>query len=109
MTLHQLKLFAAIAKHRSVTKAAQILHTSQPSVSQQVGLLEDEIGKVLFKNNGHGIELTDAGYELLKRVEPILSQLEELKKTTLQNPVRTKNWILFWLAVAVLWPRYYPH
>jgi DNA-binding transcriptional LysR family regulator len=80
MTLHQLKLFAAIARHRSVTKAAQILRTSQPSVSQQVGLLENEIGKVLFKNNGHGIELTEAGYELLKRVEPILSQLEELKK-----------------------------
>lgn len=80
MTLHQLKLFAAIARHRSVTKAAQILHTSQPSVSQQVGLLEDEIRKVLFKNNGHGIELTEAGYELLKRVEPILAQLEELKK-----------------------------
>ena len=80
MTLHQLKLFAAISKHRNVTKAAQILHTSQPSVSQQVGLLQDEIGRVLFKNNGHGIELTQAGYELLKKVEPILFQLEELKK-----------------------------
>jgi DNA-binding transcriptional LysR family regulator len=51
MTVHQLKLFAAIAKHRNFTKAAQILHTSQPSVSQQVRLLEEEIGRVLFKNN----------------------------------------------------------
>jgi DNA-binding transcriptional LysR family regulator len=79
MTLHQLKIFSSIAKCLNVTKASAELHISQPSVSQQVKLLQEEYGVILYKKTPRGIRLTDDGRLFLKEIEPILSQFEKLK------------------------------
>ncbi|HEY2987803.1 MAG TPA: LysR family transcriptional regulator [Candidatus Binatia bacterium] len=79
MTLHQLRIFSSIAKYLNVTKASAELHISQPSVSQQVKLLQQEYGVTLYRKNSRGIQLTDEGRLFLKEIEPILNQFEKLK------------------------------
>src|SRR5438132_12460138 len=80
MTLHQLNIFAAAAKLLSVTKAGWELHISQPSTSQQLKLLEGEYEVRLYKKNGQRIELTREKRLFLKEAEPILHQMEKLKR-----------------------------
>src|SRR6266850_2599916 len=80
LTLHQLKIFSSIAKFLNITKASAELHISQPSVSQQVRLLQEEYGAKLYQKNGRGIKLTEEGRLFLKEIEPILAQVDLLKK-----------------------------
>ena len=74
MTLHQLRIWIAVAKRQSMTKAAAELHIKQPSVTQQVKLLEKEYRLKLYEINfGRGIELTQAGRIFLRYAKKILS------------------------------------
>jgi DNA-binding transcriptional LysR family regulator len=80
MTLHQLRIFSSIAKNLNVTRASTELHISQPSVSQQVKLLQEEYGVTLYRKTPRGVRLTDDGRLFLKEIEPILLQFDQLKK-----------------------------
>ncbi len=80
MTLHQLRIWIAVAKHQSVTKTADELHIRQPSVTQQIKSLENEFGIKLYEvHAGKGIELTQAGKLLLKYAKLILLQVNNLE------------------------------
>jgi DNA-binding transcriptional LysR family regulator len=79
MTLHQLRIFSAVAKHLNISKAAVALHISQPSVSEQLKLLQEECGVKLYKSTGRGIELAREGRLFLKEAEFTLLQVERLK------------------------------
>jgi len=79
MTLHQLKIWTAVARRLSVTKAANELKIKQPSVSQQIKLLEKEYRVKLYNVNGRGIELTQAGRLFLKYAKRTLSQVDNLE------------------------------
>jgi DNA-binding transcriptional LysR family regulator len=80
MTLHQLEIWIAVAKHQNVTKTADELHIRQPSVSQQIKSLEKDSGIKLYKvHTGKGIELTQAGKLLLKYAKKIQSQVKTLE------------------------------
>lgn len=65
VTLRQLRVFAAVAQQKSFTRAARELHLTQPAVSQQLKLLEAEVGLPLFEHVGRTIHLTAAGEALL--------------------------------------------
>jgi|RhiMetdeSRZDD1v2_1073273.scaffolds.fasta_scaffold160685_2 DNA-binding transcriptional LysR family regulator len=80
MTLHQLRIFSAVAKHLNISKAAVALHISQPSVSEQLKLLQEECGVKLYKSTGRGIEFTGAGRLFLKEADSTLLQVERLKR-----------------------------
>ena len=80
MTLNQLKMIVAVAKYQNITKAAKGIHVSQPSVSQQLKLLEEEYGVKLFKKKGKGIELTQTGQLFLKNAKSILTQVRKLEQ-----------------------------
>ncbi len=73
MTLRQMRVFAAVARHLSFTKAARELHLTQPAVSQQVKLLEAEVGLPLFEQIGRKVHLAPAGAELLRYTEQAMS------------------------------------
>ena len=60
MTLHQLRIFKSVSKYLNITRAAAALHVSQPSISQQLRLLEDEFRIKLYEKVGQGIRLTEA-------------------------------------------------
>src|SRR4029077_17873171 len=76
MELRHLRYFVAVAEAGSVTVAAQILHTSQPSLSRQIRDLEDEVGARLLTRRARGIELTPAGRAFLEHARSALSQVE---------------------------------
>ena len=81
MTLHQLRIFESVARHLNVTKASQELHMSQPGVSQQVKLLEQECAARLVVRIGQGVELTERGQAFLDAFWPIVSQAEKIEGT----------------------------
>ena len=77
ITLHQLKIFWTVAQASSFTKASKILGLAQPSLSQQISKLEDEVGSLLFKRGRSKMSLTEAGLFLQRRSELVLSGVEE--------------------------------
>ncbi|HKE46411.1 MAG TPA: LysR substrate-binding domain-containing protein [Steroidobacteraceae bacterium] len=77
VTLRQMRAFAAVARHLSYTRAAQELHLTQPAVSQQLKLLEAEVGLPLFEHMGRAIHLTAAGEELLPYAKQAIELLRE--------------------------------
>ncbi len=77
-TLRQLELFAAVARCRSLTRAAAEVHLTQPAVSMQVRQLEGALGLPLFEPDGRGIRLTEAGREFAGHVEEVLERVQNL-------------------------------
>lgn len=72
----RLRVLVAVARHGSVTAAAQALHYAQPSVSHHLARLEAETGSRLTQRAGRGLRLTDAGRMLAERAEEILGRLD---------------------------------
>lgn len=83
MTLRSLEYFLVVVKHLNISRAAQELYISQPALSKQIRLLEEELQVVLFDRGNHSLTLTPAG-------ETLLSEANELfaKHTQLVNRVR---------------------
>ncbi len=77
VTLRQMRVFAAVARHLSFTRAARELHLTQPAVSQQVKLLQQEVGLPLFEQIGRKVRLAPAGEELLRYVNQAIELLSE--------------------------------
>ncbi|MCW5714318.1 MAG: LysR family transcriptional regulator [Bauldia sp.] len=77
MTLHQLRIFWAVAHAETLTKAAKQLGLTQPSLSQQLSKLETTVGARLFDRTPGAMALTDAGSFLLRKAEYILSNVSE--------------------------------
>lgn len=77
VTLRQLYVFEAVARHLSYTRAAEELHLSQPAVSMQISQLEGNVGLALFEQLGKKIFLTEAGRELYHYSQQISRELKE--------------------------------
>lgn len=88
MELRQLEYFVAVADRRSITKGAAALYVSQPTVSQQIQLLEREFGKALFERHAGGVTLTDSGSVLLRYALRILQNVEEATEEIAGNQGR---------------------
>ncbi|AUB81830.1 LysR family transcriptional regulator [Candidatus Thiodictyon syntrophicum] len=78
LTLRQLRVFEAVARHLSYTRAAEELHLSQPAVSMQVRQLEEAAGLPLFERLGKGVGLTEAGREVYSYSRSINRSLQEM-------------------------------
>jgi DNA-binding transcriptional LysR family regulator len=78
LTLRQLRVFEAVARHLNFSRAAETLYLSQPAVSMQIKQLEQNIGLPLLEMVGKRLHLTEAGRELLKYSRNILQQVQEL-------------------------------
>ncbi|MBL1083012.1 LysR family transcriptional regulator [Streptomyces actinomycinicus] len=76
LNLERLRTLDALARHGSVSAAAEALHVTTSAVSQQLGKLEREVGQQLLAKNGRGVRLTDAGRLLSEHAARILSQVE---------------------------------
>ena len=76
-TLRQLQVFEAVARQLSFSRAAAELHLTQPAVSMQVKLLEEQAGLALFERLGKKIFLTEAGAELHQHSRIIAQQLRD--------------------------------
>lgn len=83
-TLRQLKVFEAVARHLSFSRAAEELHLTQPAVSIQVGKLEEHAGVPLFEQLGKKIHLTPAGEEMLHSSRVIIAQFMQVEQAMTQ-------------------------
>ncbi|WP_395336326.1 LysR family transcriptional regulator [Novosphingobium sp. BL-8H] len=77
METAHLKAFLKISEHGSISRAAESLGIAQPSLSQQLLRLEDEIGFSLFERSARGVVLTEAGQVFRERARQILQATEE--------------------------------
>jgi LysR family hydrogen peroxide-inducible transcriptional activator len=80
MEIHQLRYFCAVAETGSFTRAAEREQVAQPSLSQQVIKLEEELGVRLFDRLGRTVRLTDLGQLFLPRARVILNELKAAKE-----------------------------
>ncbi|WML52439.1 LysR family transcriptional regulator [Neobacillus sp. PS3-12] len=81
MELRQFLYFVEVAKYKSITKAAEQMHISQPALSKSIISLEDELGTTLIIRTNKAIALTDAGEVVLNYVQKMTSLLDEMKLT----------------------------
>ena len=81
MKLQQLRcIFQIVQSEFNISKASEVLNTSQPGVSKQINLLEDEIGIKIFQRNGKRlVNLTEPGELLLSSIEKILQESNNIK------------------------------
>ncbi len=75
ITIRQLQVFDAVARHLSYTRAAEELHLTQPAVSMQIKQLEGSVGLSLFEQIGKRIYLTQAGDAMLRHARSIMQNL----------------------------------
>jgi DNA-binding transcriptional LysR family regulator len=83
-TLRQLKVFEAVARHRSFSRAAEELYLTQPAVSTQVRKLEEHAGLPLFEQLGKKIHLTPAGTQMLQSSREIIQKFQEAEEAMAQ-------------------------
>jgi LysR family transcriptional regulator, hydrogen peroxide-inducible genes activator len=79
MEIHQLRYFCAVARHGTFTRASEVEHVAQPSLSQQILKLEAELGARLFDRLPRSAKLTVFGRAFLPKAERILRELEEAR------------------------------
>lgn len=94
MDLYHLRTFVAVAREGSITRAAEVVHLSQPAVSAHIKEMEDALGLTLFERTSRGMALTAEGKRLLAKAEQTLAAhralLEEAArgKTELRGKLR---------------------
>ena len=81
MEIHQLRYVCAIAETGSFSRAAERCQVAQPSLSQQVLKLEEDLGSKLFDRLGRSVRLTEAGRAFLPHARSILSQMETARSS----------------------------
>ena len=80
MELRVLNYFLAVAREENFTRAAQILHVTQPTLSRQIAQLEEELGVELFTRSNHNIILTEDGMILKRRAQEMLALAEKTRQ-----------------------------
>ena len=80
MEIRTLRYFLAVAREENMTRAAEILHVTQPTLSKALKSLEDELGRKLFIRHSFSIRLTEEGVLLRNRAEDLISMADKIEK-----------------------------
>ena len=80
MEIKNLRYFLAVAREENMTRAAETLHVTQPTLSKALKSLEDELGKKLFTRHSFSIKLTDEGMLLRDRAEDLISMADKIEQ-----------------------------
>ncbi len=89
MDIMQLKYFLAVAREENISKAAEYLFITQPSLTRQIQNMEKEIGQPLFTRGGRKMTLTETGLLLRKRAEEIVSLFDKTESELMHPPAET--------------------
>lgn len=80
MEIRTLRYFLAVAREENMTRAAELLHVTQPTLSKTLKALEDELGKKLFERHSFSISLTQEGILLRDRAEDLVTMADKIEK-----------------------------
>lgn len=80
MGFRVLKYFLTVVREENITKAANVLHITQPTLSRQLAQLEEDIGVKLFDRGTRKISLTNEGMLLRRRAEEIISLVDKTEQ-----------------------------
>ena len=100
MTLTQMRYFYEVCQWQNITKAAEHLHVSQPTISVAMQTLEAETGLNLFHREGRKLVVTPEGSKLLGKVNHILTQMDQLE-TEIQDMAHNRNHIRMALPLQI--------
>lgn len=98
-----LRAFEAVARHLNFRAAAEELALTQSAVSRQIQGMEDEVGVALFLRHTRAVELTAAGAELLRAVEPALERLDSTVRMIRRSAGRKSVAVTTWASFASMW------
>ena len=98
MEIRTLRYFLAVAREENMSRAAQTLHVTQPTLSKALKALEDELGKKLFTRHSFSIELTDEGMLLRNRAEDLVNMADKIEKEFISLDDMTGGDLYFGLA-----------
>ena len=98
MEIKHLRYFLAVAREENMTKAADMLHVTQPTLSKTLKSLEDELGKKLFIRHSFSISLTDEGMLLRDRAEDLIAMADRIEQEFITLDDITGGDIYFGLA-----------
>ena len=101
MELRQLRYLVAIAEHGSFSKAAEKVFVAQSALSQQIALLEAEVGTPLFDRSRKGAQLSEAGQRFLPHAVSILRQVQEAARSARQDGSAPEGKVVFGLPHSV--------
>lgn len=85
MEIRVLRYFLTVVREESITKAAEVLHITQPTLSRQLAQMEEEIGVRLFDRGTRKIRLTNEGLLLRRRAEEILQLVDKTEKELVEQ------------------------
>lgn len=85
MEIRVLHYFLTVVREESITKAAEVLHITQPTLSRQLSQMERELGVTLFHRGARRIALTDEGMLLRRRAEEILQLVDKTEQELLEQ------------------------
>lgn len=85
MEIRVLRYFLTVVREESITKASEVLHITQPTLSRQLAALEDEVGVKLFSRGTRKITLTNEGLLLRRRAEEILQLVDKTEKELIEQ------------------------
>ena len=80
MDIRVLEYFLMVAREENITKAAGLLHVTQPTLSRQLMQLEEELGTKLFERTNHSVILTNEGMLFRRRAQDIVSLAAKSRK-----------------------------
>ncbi len=85
MEFRVLKYFLTVAREENISRAAEVLHVTQPTLSRQLAELEEELGVILFIRGNRKISLTESGILLSRRAEEVLSLMDKIEEEIRQD------------------------
>ena len=98
MNLKQLQYFVRVFEMQNMTRAAESLHVAQPALSQQIALLEDELGVRLLNRGARGVQPTSEGALLYRHAQTILRQVDTTRSLLAKNDTRIAGTVSIGLA-----------
>lgn len=101
MEFSQLHYFRAVAYHKSISKAANEIHVSQPTISMAIAKLENELGAQLLQSKSKPVTLTPIGEKVLKRAEIILLEADNIGQETADNSTEQAIRLRFGMPLTI--------
>ena len=98
MEIRTLRYFLAVAREENMSRAAELLHVTQPTLSKALKSLEEELGKKLFTRHSFSIALTEEGVLLRDRAEDLVSMADKIEQEFLSLDDITGGELYFGLA-----------